>query len=157
MDLRTRLTRRPVTTILWTLLVSAMALFLSVGTALWYSSANLFATLDEYHSAVAYRLDRSVQYVPGTDGNGYFNSTDRTLKEEQVAELEAMDSVKDVHFHTLSGGYSPSFEPALGVRNGSIHCFEWYHQSCESYREVMVVGTVEKIHYVQEIDAESSA
>ena len=67
---------------------------------------------------VAYRLDRSVKYVPSTDGNGYFNSTDRTLKEEQVAELEAMDSVKDVHFHTLSGGYSPSFEPALGVRNG---------------------------------------
>ena len=156
MDLKTRLTRRPVTTVLWILLVSAMALFLSVGTALWYSSANLFATLDEYHSAVAYRLDRSIQYVPGTDGNGYFNSTDRTLKEEQVAELEAMDSVKDVHFHTLSGGYSPSFEPALGVRNGSIHCFEWYHLSCESYREVMVVGTVEKIHYVQELDMEDT-
>lgn len=149
MDIKTRLTRRPVTTVLWTLLVTAMTVFLCVGTALWYSSANLFQTLDEYHSAVAYRLDRTSQYVPGTGENGHWNVTDRSLKEEQVAELEAMDSVKKVHFHTLSGGYSPSFESVLGVRNGSIHCFEWYHQSCESYREVMVMGTVEKIHYLE--------
>ena len=149
MDIRIRLTRKPVTTVLWTLLITAMAVFLSVGTALWYSSANLFKTLDEYHSAVAYRLDRSVQYVPGTNDNGHWNLTDRTLKEEQVAKLEAMDSVKDVHFHTLSGGYSPSLEPVLGVQNGSIHCFERYHLSCESYQEVMVVGTVEAVSYVE--------
>lgn len=148
MDIRTRLTRKPVTTALWLVLVTAMALFLSVGVALWYSTGNLFDILDEYHSAVAYRLDRGVQYVAGTDGDGHFNVTDRTMSEEQVTALEEMDSVKTVHFHSLSGGYSPSFEPVLGVKNGLIHCFEWYHQSVESYKEVMIVGTVRKLHWV---------
>lgn len=147
MDIRTRLTRKPVTTALWLVLVTAMALLLSVGVALWYSTGNLYDVLDEYHSAVAYRLDRGMQYVSGADGDGHFNVTDRTMSEEQVAALEEMDSVKAVHFHTLSGGYSPSFEPVLGVNNGLVHCFEWYHQSVESYKEVMVVGTVRKVHW----------
>ena len=148
MDIKTRLTRKPVTTALWIILVTAMALFLSVGVALWYSTGNLFDVLDEYHSAVAYRLDRGVQYVSSADGDGHFNVTDRTMSEEQVTALEEMDSVKAVYFHTLSGGYSPSFEPVLGVKNGLIHCFEWYHQSVESYKEVMIVGTVRKVHWV---------
>lgn len=151
MDIKTRLTRKPMTTALWTILVTAMALFLSVGVALWYSTGNLFDVLDEFHSAVAYRLDRGVhrEVVPGEDGVSY-TLDDRNLTEEQVAALEAMDSVKDVHFHTLSGGYSPSFEPVLGVRNGLIHCFEYYPMSTESYREAMIVGTVERIHWIQE-------
>ena len=151
MDIRTRLTRKPVTTALWLVLVTAMALFLSVGVALWYSTGNLFDILDEYHSAVAYRLDRGVhrEVDPGEDGVRY-TMDDRNLTVEQVAALEAMDSVKGVHFHSLSGGYSPSFAPVLGVRNGMINCFEYYHQATESYKEAMIVGTVERIHWVQE-------
>lgn len=45
MDTRIRLTRKPVTTVLWGILAVAMSVFLCVGTALWFSTANLAAVL----------------------------------------------------------------------------------------------------------------
>lgn len=151
MDTKLRLTRKPLTTLLWTILAVAMSVFLCIGTALWFSTANLSRVLDEHHAAVAYRRDRGVQRVddPSEPGISY-KLEDRRLSEDQVAQLAAMDSVKGVHFHTLSGGYSPSFEPVLGVTNGLRASFNRYHLSTESYREVMIVGTVERVHWKEE-------
>ena len=55
MNTKIRLTRKPLTTVLWTILVAAMVVFLCIGAALWFSTANLAAVLDEHHAAVAYR------------------------------------------------------------------------------------------------------
>ena len=151
MDTKLRFTRKPMTTLLWGILAAAMSVFLCIGAALWFSTANLAAVLDEHHAAVAYRKDRGVQQNddPSEPGISY-QLESRRLSEEQVAQLAAMDSVKGVHFHTLSGGYSPSFEPVLGVTRGKTNAFDWYHLSTESYREVMIVGTVERIHWMKE-------
>ena len=151
MDTRIRLTRKPVTTALWGILAVAMSVFLCIGTALWFSTANLAAVLDEHHAAVAYRRDRGVQRVDDPSSPGVeYKTEDRSLTQSQVNQLASMDSVKGVHFHTLSGGYSPSFEPVLGVTNGLKASFERYHLSTESYREVMIVGTVERVHWKEE-------
>ena len=151
MNTKIRLTRKPLTTVLWTILVAAMVVFLCIGAALWFSTANLAAVLDEHHAAVAYRKDRGVMQNddPLEPGISY-QLESRRLSEEQVAQLAAMDSVKGVLFHTLSGGYSPSFEPVLGVTRGIKNAFDWYHLPSESYREVMIVGTVERIHWMKE-------
>lgn len=151
MNTKLRLTRKPMTTALWAFLAVAMSVFLCIGAALWFSTANLAAVLDEHHAAVAYRKDRGVQQNddPSEPGISY-QLESRRLSEEQVARLAAMDSVKGVHFHSLSGGYSPSFEPVLGVTRGTKNAFDWYHLSTESYREVMIVGTVERIHWMKE-------
>ena len=149
MDTRIRLTRKPVTTALWGILAVAMSVFLCIGTALWFSTANLAAVLDEHHAAVAYRKDRGVQQNDDPSSPGIeYTVEDRNLTEQQVDQLAAMDSVKGVHFHTLSGGYSPSFEPVLGVTNGVKSTFDRYHLSTESYREAMIVGTVERVHWL---------
>lgn len=150
MDTKLRFTRKPLTTALWAILAVAMSVFLCIGAAMWFSTANLAQVLDEHHAAVAYRKDRGVQQNddPSTPGVSY-QIEDRSLTEAQVAQLAAMESVKNVHFHTLSGGYSPSFEPVLGVTNGLRASFEWYHQSTESYKEIMIVGTVERVHWMR--------
>ena len=150
MDTKLRFTRKPVTTVLWGILAIAMSVFLCLGAALWFSTANLADVLDEHHAAVAYRRDRGVQRVDDPTSEGVeYQMEDRNLSQTQVDQLAAMDSVKGVHFHTLSGGYSPSFEPVLGVTNGVKASFERYHLSTESYREVMIVGTVERMHWIR--------
>lgn len=151
MNTKLRFTRRPVTTVLWGILAVAMSVFLCIGAALWFSTANLAQVLDEHHAAVAYRKDRGVQQNDDPSSPGIeYTVEDRNLTEDQVAQLAGMDSVKGVHFHTLSGGYSPSFEPVLGVTNGLRASFERYHLSTESYREAMIVGTVERVHWKEE-------
>lgn len=150
MDTKLRFTRKPMTTLLWGILAAAMAVFLCIGAALWFSTANLAAVLDEHHAAVAYRKDRGVQQVDDPSSPGVeYKMENRDLSQAQVDQLAAMDSVKGVHFHTLGGGYSPSFEPVLGVTNGLRGCFERYHLSTESYREIMIVGTVERVHWMR--------
>ena len=46
MDIRIRLTRKPVTTALWVILTAAMALLLSVGAAMLYYSGSLTSIQD---------------------------------------------------------------------------------------------------------------
>ena len=58
MDIKIRLTRKPMTTALWVLLTAAMALLLSVGAAMLYSSGSLSGILDGYHTSIAVRTDR---------------------------------------------------------------------------------------------------
>lgn len=151
MNTKLRLTRKPLTTALWSILAAAMSVFLCIGSALWFSTANLAQVLDEHHAAVAYRQDRGIQRNDDPSKSGIsYTLQDRSLSSAQVAALEAMDSVKAVNFHTLCGGYSPSFEPVLGVTNGLRGSFERYHQATESYKEVMIVGTVERVHWLSD-------
>ena len=59
MDIKIRLTRKPLTTALWVILTAAMALLLSVGAAMMYSSGSLVDILDGYHTSIAVRTDRT--------------------------------------------------------------------------------------------------
>ena len=57
MDTKIRLTRKPFSTILWLVLVTAMTVLLCIGAGLWYSSERTAAVIDELHYTVAYRTD----------------------------------------------------------------------------------------------------
>lgn len=151
MDLKKRLFRRPVTTALWLLLVILMSAFLCVGTALWYSSGNLANLLDDYHTAIAVRVDRG---TTGTkvEGGAMWTGTDMTLRKNQVDYLESLDSVKAVRFHTLSGAYSPRFSPVLGLKRSIGYWDDTLPDVNESYDEMVIVGTVERILAVEEND-----
>ena len=115
MDGRTRLVRTPKTTALWILLTAVMTAFLTVAVSLWLSAAQLAKTVDEHHTAVAVRTDRA---VTGTyiDGGYSYSMSSRTFSQEEIDWLNGLDSVKAVRIHTLSGAYSPDFEPVLGIR-----------------------------------------
>ena len=86
MDTKLRFTRKPMTTLLWGILAAAMAVFLCIGAALWFSTANLAAVLDEHHAAVAYRKDRGVQQVddPSSPGVEY------KMENRDLAQAQAM-------------------------------------------------------------------
>ncbi len=103
MNIRIRLLRKPVTTGLWLILCTAVSAFLLTGLSLWYSTHRLSAVLNESHTAIAVRTDRSVTGAPR-----YFTQADK-------ARLESLDSVKAVRSHTLSAAVSPSFSPLIGI------------------------------------------
>lgn len=151
MDIQKRLFRRPVTTALWLVLVTVMAVFLCVGTALWYSSGNLANQLDGYHTAIAVRVDRG---TTGTaiEGGAMWSGTDMTLRKAQVEWLESLDSVKAVRFHTLSGAYSPALSTVLGLKRSFGYWDDTISDVNESYDEMVIVGTVERILSVEEND-----
>lgn len=131
MDIQKRLFRRPFTTALWGLLVMVMALLLCTGGALWYSSENLVTTLDGMYTAAAFRTNKAV-VQEGT----MTHVSEKHLMQEDVDFLESLDSVEAVHFHTLTGAYSPVFVPELNP-NISVNALTNINQP---YDDVVLIG-----------------
>ena len=126
MDTKIRLTRKPLTTALWTILVAAMALLLSVGAAMMYSSGSLAGILDGYHTSIAVRLN------PATPDHDGFTRAD-------AERFEAMDAVEKVYFHTVSAGVCPKLTPVLAP--------SFDHDSNECYSDVLMVGTITVLEF----------
>lgn len=117
MNTKIRLTRKPLTTALWTILVAAMALLLSVGAAMMYSSGSLAGILDKYHTSIAVRTDRGHWEDEVIWSNGEVLPmnvyADKSFDEEDEAWFESLDCVEEVYFHTASAAYSPELVPAI--------------------------------------------
>lgn len=136
MNTKIRLTRKPLTTALWTLLVAAMALLLSVGAAMMYSSGSLAGILDKYHTSIAVRTDRAVYAKEYDDGVSY-RFENKSFYQHNIDQLEAMDSVERVYFHTLTGGYCPQLTPRIS--SGGLY------EADETYDRAVVIGTITRI------------
>lgn len=136
MDTKIRLTRKPMTTVLWVILTAAMALLLSVGAALLYSSGSLAGILDKYHTSIAVRTDRATYAIEEEEGV-HWQFEDKALTQSDVDQLMAMDSVEDVYFHSLTGGYCPQLKPRMGF--GGLYMID------ESYDGAAVIGTITRI------------
>lgn len=133
MDIRKRLFRTPVTTVLWFLIIVLMTGFLTVGSTLYYSSDTLIKRLDEQNTAIAVRTDPEVLM------DGYIPTVERRFTSADVAALEALDSVKAVRNHTLTGGYCESFLP---ITDTSKH-LNWRSPGVmEPYYNMVLSGTV---------------
>ena len=143
MDVKKRLLRKPLTTVLWVLLVAVMAAFLTVAAAMRFSTARLARSLDESHTAIAVRSDHEVICYTDELGTHYLvQDGGRTFPAEERAWLEGLDSVKAVHIHSLSGGYSPDFEASLGLRREK----SWRPEgNASSYHFAILTGTVESV------------
>lgn len=136
MDTKIRLTRKPMTTVLWMILTAAMALLLSVGAAMLYSSRSLAGILDKYHTSIAVRTDRAVYANELEDGVSY-RFENKSFYQHNIDQLEAMDSVEGVYFHTLTGGYCPQLSPRIST--GSLYMAD------ESYDRAVVIGTITRM------------
>ena len=143
MDIQKRFFRRPVSTVVWLILLAAMALLIGVGGALWYSSGNLPNVLDEYHTTVALRADRAYT-ISGAEGfGGVFDYEDYHLMQEDLEYLQSLDSVEMVDLRTLTGAYSPELTSVLGFRSVPNQGRHDAVNGCNNgYERVVLAGTV---------------
>ena len=144
MDIRTRLFRRPITTVLWTVLLIAMALLVGVGSVLSYSTQNLLPMLGENHTAIALRTDRASESID-TDKGVIWTMESKFFTQEDYDYFMSLDSVQDIYFHSLTGGYVPELMPVLALSDTYGNISESYDNANESYDQVVVVGTILRI------------
>lgn len=141
MDIKTRLTRKPVTTALWVILVTAMALLLSVGVALMYSSGSLTGILDKYHTSIAVRTDRAHWRDEVIWSNGdvlpMTKYADKSFTQEDEAWFESLECVEEVYFHTLTAAYSPELVPVIDPSD--------YEDPHSRYAGIVLVGEITEV------------
>ena len=116
MDTKIRLTRKPFSTILWLVLVTAMTVLLCAGAGMWYSSERTAGIIDGLHSTTAYRTDIHYTVTDTEDGRIVSYIPRRTSITDQML-LAELDCVEAVYENTLTGGYSPRFEPVSASIN----------------------------------------
>lgn len=110
-----RLTRKPLTTLLWLVFAALMTGFLSAAAALWYSTEKLSDSLDKSHTAIAVRSDPGSVIV--RSGKDLLVSGDtRSFTMEDVEAIESLSGVKKVRIHTVAGCSSPAFHPFIDIR-----------------------------------------
>lgn len=136
MNIKIRLTRKPLSTILWLVLVTAMTVLLCAGAGLWYSSEQTASIIDDLHSTIAYRTDLPYTIISIENGQMWsFEIRNTSVTDQQL--LAELDCVEAVYENTLTGGYSPSFRPLVrGVDVNSID---------EGYDQVIFIATVTEI------------
>ncbi len=115
MDIQKRLFRKPFSMLLWLLFVTLMTGFLTASSTMWYSTAQLAATLNKSHTAIAVRTDPGIVVHP-RKRNAEWKVDFRQFTEKDVQTLSAMKGVKAVRSHTLTGGSSPAFLPITEIR-----------------------------------------
>ena len=132
MDTKIRLTRKPFSTILWLVLVTAMTVLLCAGAGLWYSSEQTAAAIDGLHSTTAYRTD--IHYtINDLEGGREWSFIPRDTSAEDQQLLKTLDCVDAVYENTLTGGYSSRFTPVISPAAGDLN---------EGYDEVIFIATV---------------
>ena len=140
MDIKIRLTRKPFSTILWLVLVTAMTVLLCAGAGLWYSSERTAGIIDGLHSTTAYRTDIHYTVTDTEDGRIVSYIPRRTSITDQML-LAELDCVEAVYENTLTGGYSPRFEPVSATINRDTNN--------QGYDELVLVGTVTDIQSLE--------
>lgn len=142
MDLKKRLFRRPVTTVIWLVVLSLMASMLGVGANLLYSSQMLRENLDSHHTTIGIPLSRPVEKDWGLEYEY------PVLFPEHLETLESMDTVEMVDLRTLTGAYIPELTSQLGLTKwGTLNAQDWdyvNHTTNESYNQVVLAGTIEE-------------
>lgn len=149
MDVGKRLLRKPVQTILWQVILIAMALLLGVGSVLMYAANALPKVLDAHHTTIAVQKMREERTE---DGRTYSTVT---LMPEQLQALEELDMVKSVDMRTLTGAYVPNLTAQVGLSKWGNVCAQNYDYARDrflnnSYNQVILTGTVEKAWMISE-------
>lgn len=141
MNIRTRLSRRPVTTILWTLLFAAAALSAVLGVSAAYAAARLPSVLVEYHTTVAVQAwEEAAEDGPGVK---------TALFEPELEALKSLPMVQSADLRTLTGAVIPELTGRIGLKpwgkicvNNVDYLYPW--DANTAYERVMAAGTVIK-------------
>lgn len=126
MDIRKRLFRKPLTTVLWGILAITMAAMLCIGVTMMYASVSLAQTVDKLHTSIAVSVDPDVLSQFTEDGDNYIEMENMHLFQEDVDFLNSLTSVEGVYFQTLTGGYCPSFAPLISPNRRSTDNNPYY-------------------------------
>lgn len=144
MDVKKRLLRRPVRTVLWQVMLIAMSLLIGVSSVLVYSSNRLIAVLDDHQTTIATQ-QLNIQKI----GPSEWRSYPVRLYQEDIDAIKAMDMVKAVDLRTLTGAYIPELSARIGLVNrygmnleNVDFLAEW--QANAAYQKVILAGTVEQ-------------
>ncbi len=144
MDIKKRLFRRPFTTVLWLALVIIMTVSLGVGMVLSYSTGKLIPLIDAAHTTIATRTDKGPQRVVLED-SVFYSVAPKYFSAEDYDFFIGLDSVKNIYFHSLTGGYIPELQTALGLNSmGDI-----VNEGNESYERVIFSAVVERVDEVE--------
>ena len=144
MDVKKRLFRRPVRTVIWQIMLIAMALLIGVSSVLVYSSQQLTTVLDQHQTTIATQ-QLNIEKI----GPGEWRSYPVRLYQEDIEAIKAMDMVKDIDLRTLTGAYIPELSARIGLINrygmnleNVDFMAEW--EANASYQKVILSGTVEQ-------------
>lgn len=143
MDVKKRLLRRPMWTILWQVMLIVMALLIGVSSVLVYSARQLTTVLDEHQTTIAVQMLNQEKVGPSE-----WRSYPVRLYQEDMDALKALDMVKDIDLRTLTGAYIPELSARIGLTNYwgrflmDVDQFAQYGAN-RSYQKVVIVGTVE--------------
>ena len=154
MNAKIRLFRKPVTTVSWLAVLTAMALLLGIGANMLHSAQSLLDIIDQHHTTIAVQT-----LEPGLTPAGNWNKLSATLSEKEIYELENLDCVKDVDMRMLTGAYIPELSARLALAKGygtqtNYDAMMWDTTMNESYNEVILTGTAVLSHVDGGVDLE---
>ena len=144
MDAKKRLLRKPVTTVSWIAVLTAMALLLGIGANMLHSAQSLLDIIDQHHTTIAVQtLD------PGLTAMGNYHKLGVTLSRSEIEALEALDTVEKIDLRTLTGAYIPELTAQMALTKWGHVCQANYDLRLsetainEAYNEVVFTGEVE--------------
>ena len=144
MNMKIRFFRKPVTTVSWIAVLTAMALMLGIGANMLHSAQSLLGIIDQHHTTIAVQtLD------PGLTAQGNYHNLGVTLKQSEIDALEALDTVEKIDLRTLTGAYIPELNAQMALTKWGIVCQANYDLKLsetainEAYNEVIFAGEVE--------------
>lgn len=135
MNIPIRFIRRPVNTLLWLSVLTAMSLLVYLGANLLHSALQARDTIDASHITVA-------NVKPSNFGDSI-----QFLTEEELHQLEQLDYVQSIDLRRFSMGYSPQLQSTLALHHWAADDYlDPYAQCNQSYDDVLMAGTVTDLY-----------
>lgn len=133
MELKIRLLRRPVGTVLWLLALAAAVLLLTLGSSLLLSAHRMEDRFEWEHTTIALVADQ-----PAVQQDGWWEPVDNNLYGEDLTLLRDMEQVEFIDQRTLTAAYSPALSPVLSAQTEDA-----YDEALDRpYGSVVLAGTV---------------
>lgn len=144
MDIWKRITRKPVSTAVWLVLLMLASLLIGTAASVYYSARGVPEAIDRRGITIAVHQPKSERNL---DGSFTLNPGDVLLFEEDFDYLRSLPMVREVDFRYFSGAYIEGLTVKLGLGDffgqtqdigGQIGGYP-----NESARGVILIGTVE--------------
>ena len=139
-----RYTRKPISTVLWFLVILLAALLVGVAASLYFSAKAVPGMLDQRMTTIAVHQPTHEQQA---DGSYQISNANSMIFEEDLEYLKSLPQVKDIDMRGLSGAYIEELTARIGLDDwfGMTQDigFNIGKELNESYQNVVLIGTVE--------------
>ena len=135
MNIPIRFIRRPVNTLLWLSVLTAMSLLVHLGANLLHSALQARGAIDASHITVA-----NVKPSDSKDSISF-------LTEEELQQLEQLDWVQSIDLRRFSMGYCPQLQSTLALQHWAADDYLDPYPLCnQGYDDVLMVGTATDLY-----------